>query len=139
MSYCFGITGSILTDLSTSLHNLKYLKLRNIVGLEEQRALSQLVSHARQLVTVDLTDCRDLSDASINDLTTHCPDLTLVVDHCKNLTDGFLHELKNPPLPNLSCLCFNGVPITDEGFFEIEKVGKLTKLELGNTRVTEPS
>lgn len=94
--------------------------------------------HPEKLKSVDLTDCKGITDETLFFLAQCCPELTsLKLSKCMNITDEGVSKIAEV-CTQLEDLDISGCSITDEGVSRIaEGCTKLTSLDISGHDITD--
>ncbi len=133
------ITDIGIKAISTNLHNLRYLNLPACELLTDIGVVN-IANHLKKLTVLNLSRLPSISDGGIFSLVlTGMPALTsLNISYCRNITDAGIGCISGH-MPGLTSLnvskCEN---ITDEGIKKLVRIPGLTSLNLrGCTRITD--
>ena len=87
------ITNASITSITSDCREIKSLNLSWCSELTDP-AINSIVQNCQNLTSLDLGYCKKLTDASIQSIGEHYPELTsLNLTHCKNLTDASIQAL----------------------------------------------
>jgi hypothetical protein len=135
LSHCLDVTDTI-ADCLSACNSLRRLVLRGCIRITDQ-AVERIVPRQQGLECLCLSECKQLTDASLVAIATVSTLRHLSLEACHKISDGGVALLVACPHLTLLNLGWCGRKITSSGVGWIRNLQELTELNLAYTRVED--